>query len=122
MKTALLFLISFCCWNTTYSQRKALNLTKGTPHGAEFLLYNTDVHSSGMGNLKSIGLTNSFAIYSNPAKLSYQEDFLKNDIALSYSQVMPNIEKGMNIFSAASNNMFRDGNGREHYLAAGMGV
>lgn len=92
----------------------------GTPIGAEFLLYNTDVRSSAMGNMKSIGLTDAFSIYSNPAKLSYQEDVLKNDISISYSPIMPKYVNDMNIISLASNNLIVNGRGHESFLAFGF--
>lgn len=88
--------------------------------GAEFLLYNTDVRSSGMGNIKSIGITDAFSLYSNPAKLSYQEDLLQNDISVSYSPVMPKYTDDMNIISVASNNLIIGGRGKENYLAFGF--
>jgi|GEM_PF-1562575 len=94
--------------------------TKALSTGAEFLLYNTDVRSSAMGNIKSIGITDAFSLYSNPAKMSYQEDVLHNDISVSYSPVMPKYSKDMNIISVASNNLFVNGRGKENYLGFGF--
>lgn len=88
--------------------------------GGEFLLYNTDVRGSAMGNMKSIGITDAFSLYSNPAKLSYQEDVLENDISISYSPVMPKYVNDMNIISIASNNLIVSGRGHESFLAFGF--
>lgn len=111
--------ITFCQCVFGQESQPVVNTTSATA-GAEFLLYNTDVRSSAMGNMKSIGITDAFSMYSNPAKLSYQEDVLQNDISISYSPVVPAIASDMHLFSVASNNLFIGGRGRENYLAFGV--
>lgn len=121
LKIGFTVLASLALINTSYSQegQEKPPASTGIATGAEFLLYNTDVRSSAMGNMKSIGITDAFSIYSNPAKLSYQEDVLQNDISISYTPVLQNFTKDMNIISIASNNLIVGGKGREHFLAFG---
>ena len=122
LKIGLSILLSSMITEFTYAQQADAPAASsfGDASGAEFLLYNTDVRSSAMGNIKSIGITDAFSIFSNPAKLSYQEDVLQNDISISYSPVLPGLTKGMGIFSAASNNLLVNGSGKENYLAFGF--
>lgn len=126
MNMNIKFLISFMVLffsllNISYSQNELDKPNNfGTPVGAEFLLFNTDVRSSAMGNMKTIGITDAFSLYSNPAKLSYQEDVLQNDFSISLSPVLSKFTKDMNIISFASNNLIVDGRGKEHYLAVGI--
>ncbi|MGO1649629.1 MAG: PorV/PorQ family protein [Sphingobacterium sp.] len=119
---SLLFAIGIVmpCYVQAQDQESESVATGALTAGGEFLLYNTDVRSSAMGNMKSIGITDAFSLYSNPAKLSYQEDILENDISVSYSPVMPKYVNDMNIFSIASNNLIVGGRGQESFLAFGF--
>lgn len=92
-----------------------------TPTGAEFLNINNDIRSSGMGNLRTAHNGDAFAIFSNPARVSFQHNrTMLNDISLSYIPLVSSLTKDIKLISLSTNHWVGGGSYNESYLSFGL--
>ncbi|MEC3881812.1 PorV/PorQ family protein [Parapedobacter sp. 10938] len=94
---------------------------QATPTGAEFLNVNNDIKSSGMGNLRSAHNGDAFAIFSNPARVSFQHNrTMLNDVSMSYIPLVSALTKDIKLISLSTNHWVGGGSYNESYLSFGL--